>query len=346
MKPTKLLTLLLTVFFLLLPIHAVEASDNDHSHSTQAHHEDHNDTEHDHHSHEQHQPHHDDESEHEEHDHNSDHEHEHEEEQTSHIDEEMASQVGINTEYAQPQMIHQSVIVYGSLTTGPKQLSHVRARYSGLIKSVQPTIGDRVKYGDLLAEVESNESLRTYKILAPITGTIIQRHANTGEVTLDQILFSIANFDTLWAELRIYPAQQAAVKPGQEVHIDVDEWRFTGPIQHVIPALDKPYQLARVKFDNSEKGLSPGMLVEGHIVVSKFLADLAVTRTAIQTMGEHQGVFVKKGDQYEFTPLQLGRNDDLYIEVLSGLDPQQRYVSKNSYLIKADIEKSAAEHHH
>jgi len=268
----------------------------------------------------------------------------HEEEQVTRISEEMAVNVGIKTAAPQSQTLHQNIIVYGSLVTDPEQLSHVRARYSGLIKEVKINIGDRLKKGDLLARVESNESLKIYKVVAPISGTVIQRHANTGEITRDQVLFSIANFDTLWAEFRVYPAQQFRVKKGQNVSVNVEGKTFNGRIAHVIPALDKPFQLARVKFTNPNNYLSPGFLLEGNITVGKFNVKLAVEKNALQRMGEQSGVFVKEENEYHFTPLMTGRSDDHYVEVLSGLNHQQRYVSKNSYLIKADIEKSEAEH--
>ena len=66
----------------------------------------------------------------------------------------------------------------------------------------------------------------------------------------------------------------------------------------------------------------------------------------IQQMGGRSGVFVQDGETYRFTPLVIGRSDDRYVEVLDGLKEQQRYVNQNSYLIKADIEKSEAEHEH
>lgn len=270
----------------------------------------------------------------------------HGESQSTRINASMAAEVGIKTVPVVSAKLRQSLVAYGNLSSGPEQLSHVRARYTGMIKSVTSTIGDTVKRGDLLAEVESNESLKTYAMRAPIKGTIIQRHANTGEVTQDQILFSIANFDTLWAEFRIYPTQRAKVKPRQVVHIKQDGWSFEGPIQHLIPVLDKPYQLARVKLDNHAKGLVPGLLVEGQIIVGEHSVDLAVEKIAVQTLREQKGVFVKNGDEYEFVPLRLGRSDDRYIEVLAGLSLGQDYVSENSYLIKADIEKSEAEHEH
>ncbi|MDP2380154.1 MAG: heavy metal resistance protein CzcB, partial [Pseudohongiella sp.] len=38
--------------------------------------------------------------------------------------------------------------------------------------------------------------------------------------------------------------------------------------------------------------------------------------------------------------------DGEFVEVLSGLSAGESYVVDNSYLIKADIEKSGAEHAH
>lgn len=284
----------------------------------------------------------DEENDHEAHE----NEHEHEEEQASTIEDAMANEVGITTAKARAQTLHQSTVLYGNLTTAPEQLSHVRARYSGLIKSVSYSKGDRVKQGSVLARVESNESLKTYSIKAPINGTIIQRHANTGEVTQDQVLFAIADFDTLWAELRIYPMQQSLVTQGQRVTLEVNGKQTEGTIEHIIPILDKPYQIARVKIDNSQLGWVPGTLIESHVIVDEFSVKLAVEKLGIQTIGEEQGVFVQSGNEYRFTPLALGRSDQHFVEVLTGLIPGQRYVTENSYLIKADIEKSEAEHDH
>lgn len=274
------------------------------------------------------------------------HNHEHVEQQFSTIEEDLAAEVGIKTTQARSQTLSQSIIVYGKLTSAPEQLSHVRARYSGLIKSVEHSIGNKVQQGDILARVESNESLKTYSIDAPIDGTIIQRHANKGEVTQDQILFSIANFDTLWAELRIYPTRNALITQGQPVFIEVNGKRVEANIEHIVPAPDKPYLVARAKINNAQLGLSPGMFIGAEIIVNQIPVALAVEKTSIQTLEARKGVFVKTGNQYQFTPLVLGRMDKHFIEVISGLTQGQNYISENSYLMKADIEKSEAEHDH
>lgn len=262
------------------------------------------------------------------------------------IDASMAQQLGIVTSTASTQQLEQSVVLFGSLISNPEQISHVRARFEGLIKSVAVTIGDEVKTGALLAEIESNDSLKVYKIRAPISGRVVQRHANTGEFTQDQVLFSIANLDTLWAELRVFPTQQSSVRKGQPVHIFNGKDRIDSKVNHVVPSLDTPHQLARIKLDNTDQTLTPGLMVQGQAVTDQFSAELAVDVNAIQALEDRNGVFVREGDTYSFTPLVLGRRDNYFVEVLSGLNQGDEYVSQNSYLLKADLEKSEAEHDH
>ena len=265
---------------------------------------------------------------------------------TSHIDDDLAKQVGLKTSVAEPAKLEQSIELYGTLMSGPEQLSHVRARFEGIIKSVSVTIGDQVKVGDLLAQVESNDSLRTYQMRAPISGIVVQRHANTGEFTQDQVLFSIKNLDTLWAELRVFPSQQRLINAGQTVTIIEQGNRIQSAIDHVVPSQSSPYQLARVELTNADRLFAPGLVVRGQIVVNRFDAALAVARQAVQEVEGQEGVFVKQGQEYVFTPLILGARDKYYIEVREGLIEGDEYVSSNSYLLKADIKKSEAEHDH
>lgn len=287
---------------------------------------------------------HEEHNEHEGHDEND--EHEHNETLSSRISDDMATAVNIVTDRADSQRLRQHQVVYGKLSADPNRISHVNARFPGLLTSVKFSLGDSVKAGDVLAVVESNESLNTYAIKAPIDGVIIQRSANVGEVAQQQTLFSIADFGSLWADFRLYPSQQVAVATGQNVVILAADTEINGVIAHIIPSLTQPYQLARVKLDNRDGKLSSGQLIEGAVISGEFNVELAVKKSAIQILDNKSGVFVKNNTEYVFTPLQLGRSDMDYVEVIAGLKPGQWYVTTNSYLLKADIEKSEAEHAH
>ena len=73
---------------------------------------------------------------------------------------------------------------------------------------------------------------------------------------------------------------------------------------------------------------------------------LAVRTTGLQAFRDFTVVFTRVEDTYEVRMLELGRSDGEYVEVLGGLKPGAPYVAENSYLIKADIEKSGASHDH
>jgi cobalt-zinc-cadmium efflux system membrane fusion protein len=73
---------------------------------------------------------------------------------------------------------------------------------------------------------------------------------------------------------------------------------------------------------------------------------LAIKHSGLQRFRDFDVVFTRIGDTYEVRMLTLGRQDETYAEVLTGIEPGALYVTTNSYLVKADIEKSGASHDH
>jgi cobalt-zinc-cadmium efflux system membrane fusion protein len=71
-----------------------------------------------------------------------------------------------------------------------------------------------------------------------------------------------------------------------------------------------------------------------------------VDNRALQSFRDWQVVFIQIGETYEIRPLELGRTDGQFTEVLSGLNAGDSYVVENSFLLKADLEKSGASHDH
>jgi cobalt-zinc-cadmium efflux system membrane fusion protein len=97
---------------------------------------------------------------------------------------------------------------------------------------------------------------------------------------------------------------------------------------------------------NNEGRFRSGQFVRGHVTIAEHPVALAVHVSAIQRFRDFQVVFARYGDSYEVRMLELGRRDQDWVEVLAGLKPGTEYVSENSFLIKADIEKSGASHDH
>ncbi|WP_049425751.1 efflux RND transporter periplasmic adaptor subunit, partial [Stenotrophomonas maltophilia] len=78
----------------------------------------------------------------------------------------------------------------------------VTARFPGPVRSVRVGVGDQVRTGQVLATVESNLSLTTYTITAPINGVVMARTATVGMSAPEGApLFEVADLSTLWVDL-------------------------------------------------------------------------------------------------------------------------------------------------
>jgi len=88
------------------------------------------------------------------------------------------------------------------------------------------------------------------------------------------------------------------------------------------------------------------MAVRAAIETRRSLVPLRVPLSALQQIFGWEVVFVRVGDIFEARPLELGRRDAAHVEVLSGLAVGDQIVVEQSFLIKADIEKSGAVHDH
>lgn len=278
------------------------------------------------------------------HDHGSDHDDDHDEAAT--IDADMAKRVGIEVATAGAGTIERHIPLYGELVIPPNRQAQVRARFPGMITQIKPAVGDTVKKGEVLALVESNDSLRTYPVTAPIAGVLLQQYASQGEYTAGETLFSLADSSILWAELKVFPAAMDEIKTGLPVHIEARGGRVDSQITHILPASGQPYVLARVELDNSNGRFSAGERVSALVDAEIIDVSLVIDNKALQDLEGKQVVFVREGNRYEPRPLQLGRTDGRFTEVLSGLHAAEEYVVVNSYLIKAEIEKAGAAHEH
>ncbi|HNP35399.1 MAG TPA: efflux RND transporter periplasmic adaptor subunit [Woeseiaceae bacterium] len=262
---------------------------------------------------------------------------------------EIAKAFGLETELAGEAVIKETITVYGRVEPNREQHRSVSARFNGTIQSVQVSAGDTVRKGQALATIESNESLNTYTLTAPIGGILTERAANPGEQTDGRELFTIVDSSTVWAELAVFPSNRARVREGARVtvHGAAGEMEWDGVVSR-ISTIAQPNQsvLARVVLENPDGALVPGTNITAEIEIAEHNVPLAVKRTGLQSFRDFTVVYAQIGDEYEVRMLELGRQDGEWIEVLGGLDAGTRYVTTNSYLVKADIEKSGASHDH
>ena len=265
------------------------------------------------------------------------------------IEPKVAEALEIGTSIAGSALLKETIAVYGKLIPHPNNSREISARFQGVIKRVHVSFGQKVKKGQALATVESNESLKSYTVFSPINGVIRQQQAYSGEQTKDRILFSIVDHSVLMAELAVFPSDRHRITLGATVLVTIKG--LEQPVSAVIKQIDTVTQanqsiLVRAELSNKSGQLASGAFVSAAIEVAEFQVPLAVKRSGLQGFRDFTVVFVKIGNEYEVRMLELGRVAGEWIEVLGGLKVGSEYVSENSYIIKADIEKSGAVHDH
>lgn len=262
---------------------------------------------------------------------------------------EIAASLGVETAVAGPAVLEDTVTVYGRIRANPARVREARARFDGVIRSVYAEVGDSVEKGDRLLTIESNESLNTYSIAAPIGGVVTQRDANPGEQTSGRLLLTITDTTSVWVDLAVFPGDRSRVRAGNPISIvpAAGGEAATGAISSVeVLAKEDQSVTARAVLPNPEGRLVPGSFVTAEITVGEHEVPLAVRREALQAFRDSTVVYAQVGEEYEVRMLDLGREAGAYVEVLGGIESGTRYVAANSYVIKADIEKSGASHDH
>lgn len=262
----------------------------------------------------------------------------------------IAQTAGIRTEIAGPATIHDRVRLVGRVALNSNRFAQVRSRFAGPVREVRIALGDTVKAGQTLAIVENSESLRSFAVTAPIAGVVLARHTNAGDVAGLEPLFEIADLSTLWVEFNAFGESAARLQPGQAIRITANAGGGSAEakLERLLPLASVASQtvVARALLPNPDGNWRPGMSVQGEVTVATREVALAVKRVGLQRFRDFTVVFAQLGERYEVRMLELGAQDGEHVEVLGGLKPGTAYVTEQSFLIKADIEKSGASHDH
>lgn len=208
----------------------------------------------------------------------------------------------------------------------------------------------------MLASAGSASSGR-YNLVAPLDGTIIEKHASVGEVLKDDTrVFVIADLSTVWVDITVYTKDLARVSVGQSVIIRADGLKkpLLGSISFVgaIAKTDARAAQARMVLANADGKLKPGLFVSAEIALEKIDAAVVVPEDAVQTLDGGSVVFVEEDGAFEARKVKTGHvgvstdGAALSLEILSGLEAGEPFVVKGSFVLKAELGKGSAGHDH
>ncbi len=196
----------------------------------------------------------------------------------------------------------------------------------------------------------TNEKLAWYPIRAPFNGTIIRKHIALGEVVSDTAeMFVVADLDTVWVDLQVHQKDIALVRKGQKVTIHSKSGmpQSKGVIDYVDPMINEKTRtsLARMTLDNTSGHFRPGTFITADVLVKKCDSEVVVAKSVLQDVDDQTCVFIQDEHGFEVRPVTIGRTNDEYVEIVAGLVPGEKIVTKNSFRLKAELEKASGGGH-
>jgi cobalt-zinc-cadmium efflux system membrane fusion protein len=185
------------------------------------------------------------------------------------------------------------------------------------------------------------------QILAPISGVIVDRQVGPGQYAqagASTPVFTIADMSSVWMIGNVREADAAHIQRGQTVEVGVlayPDRTFTARVIYIAPTIDpNTHRLTvRAVIDNADGALKPEMFATFRILTSEGAQAPAVPASAVVYEGDTAHVWVlQSADALAIRPIRAGRDNEGFVEVLDGLKPGERVVTRGSLF----IDRSAA----
>lgn len=201
---------------------------------------------------------------------------------------------------------------------------------------------------------EKSGDFSRYEIKAPFSGRVVEKHITRGEVhDSGSDVFVLADLSTVWVDITVYSQDAALVREGSAMRLNApgpNEQPATaeGTIFYVSPIMRESTRtgVARAVIVNDKHLWKPGLFVSAEIIIGQEDVDVLVPNEAIQMIENRAVVFVAEHDAFEKRTVVLGKENDMYTQVISGLKPGEHYVAKGAFILKAELGKGTGEHEH
>lgn len=197
-----------------------------------------------------------------------------------------------------------------------------------------------------IEHIASGRNNADVAIYSNTSGTVVERKVTQGQyVNAGELLYSIADFSTVWVKADVYEADLPQIRSGQPVEITSNALagrKIHGYVEFIEPQASNETRTIPVHVHVANPGmqLRPGMFVRAVFAVHQENA-LIVPRSAVLDTGTRKLVYVAEANGvFEAREVQTGTpNNDLF-PVTAGLRPGERVVTNGNFLIDSQTRLS------
>jgi len=251
---------------------------------------------------------------------------------------------------ADHQKLHraQELVAIGAVSR--QELEEVTALHASHTTEVEAARQRLLLLGLSRAQVEALKSpsqiVADVVVPAPIDGVITGRTVNLGQVvSMGQELFVVTDLSQVWVIGDLYEQDFQTVHVGSEATMTTPAYpdlSLHGRVSYIDPRVDPQMRTAKIRVEvpNPQGQLRLGMYVTVAFTTRNGARTVVVPRTAVQTIGERQVVFIPDpDDEGKFVPrtVQVGPVQAEFTPIRSGVQPGEVVVTEGSFFLRAEM---------
>jgi membrane fusion protein, heavy metal efflux system len=206
----------------------------------------------------------------------------------------------------------------------------------------------RVPAGELDKPIDKQQITSRFQMRSPLTGTVVERTVTPGQSVggdPSQVLFTVADLDTLQVVADIYERDLDLIHPGLTAVVRVEAYpdvAFAAAVAAIGDVVDPNSRTIKVRawVDNASHKLKPEMFARLHIDISEGKEFISVPKEAVLEIDGKEFVYIAQLDgTYIKQEVKIGSASDDRLRILHGLKPGDRVVTKGAVLLKANEAK-------
>lgn len=246
--------------------------------------------------------------------------------------------------------IETTVQAYGQVEVDPDRLRITAVRAPGRVMRVVVRPGDKVSAGQMLAQIESRQVGDPPPVItlkSEIDGYVAERQAFPGQpVEPENTLFRIIDISEILVRAHVYERDIASVATGQSVRVKLEAFPdrvFEGRVDRVGSELelDPSVLPVWVRVRNVGDLLRPNMRATVRMVTGRSDDAIAVPLEAVLGDSGTYFVYLDNGDYFEKINVVLGQRDDQFVEIIEGVFPGDRVVTRGNYQLQFTVSPPA-----
>ncbi len=185
-------------------------------------------------------------------------------------------------------------------------------------------------------------------VVSPISGRITAAKIALGAfVEPNAELFRIADVRFILIEASVTAIDAARISAGDSATVTTSSGKnLAATVQSVTPTVNEQTRAATVVLGLSrgQTGLVPGEFVQVHITPKlAAAAGFVVPEDAVQSVDGSNVVFRRTADGFQVRPVRVGARSSGRVQILAGLNAGDQIAVRNSFLLKAELNKSGEE---